>query len=142
LPGNRQGFFWFYTTCRGRAFTSPPENVERLEHPPKRQASIPERDDRPGNGDALLLTTGKLDRQNAPPILESDHFQALIVTVPASGRNMPEIMLSSVVLPLPDGPTMNTISPNCATSATSSTAFIRAFPSPNHLLSPLETIAG
>jgi hypothetical protein len=35
----------------------------------------------------------------------------LTVTLPALGRRMPEIMLSSVVLPLPEGPTMNSISP-------------------------------
>ncbi len=29
-----------------------------------------------------------------------------ISTLPALGRRMPEIMLSSVVLPLPEGPTM------------------------------------
>ena len=35
----------------------------------------------------------------------------LTVTMPEFGLRMPEIMLSSVVLPLPDGPTMNSISP-------------------------------
>ncbi len=35
----------------------------------------------------------------------------LTTTLPALGRRMPESMLSIVVLPLPEGPTMNNISP-------------------------------
>jgi hypothetical protein len=54
---------------------------------------------------------------------------------------MPEIMLSSVVLPLPEGPTMNSISPKWATSATSFTAVTLVSPSPNHFVTPVATIA-
>jgi hypothetical protein len=54
---------------------------------------------------------------------------------------MPEIILSIVVLPLPEGPTMKSISPKCATSATPLTAVIFVAPSPNHLVRSVATIA-
>jgi hypothetical protein len=54
---------------------------------------------------------------------------------------MPEIMLSSVVLPLPDGPTMNSISPKWATKSTPLTAVIRASPSPKLFVRPAAAIA-
>jgi hypothetical protein len=54
---------------------------------------------------------------------------------------MPEIMLSNVVLPLPDGPTMNKISPKLATKLTLLTAVILVSPSPNHLVRPVAMIA-
>ena len=60
---------------------------------------------------------------------------------PLFGRRMPEIMLSSVVLPLPDGPTTYRISPKLASKFTSLTACVRASPSPNHLLRPTASIA-
>ena len=41
------------------------------------------------------------------------------LTVPWLGRRMPEIMLSSVVLPLPEGPTMESISSKWASKVTS-----------------------
>ena len=62
-------------------------------------------------------------------------------TVPALGARMPETMLRKVVLPLPEGPTMNTISPNRASKSTELTATTRASSSPNHLLRPRATMA-
>ena len=49
----------------------------------------------------------------------------LTLTVAALGRSIPEIMLSKVVFPLPDAPTINNISPKCATKSTLLTAVIR-----------------
>ena len=63
------------------------------------------------------------------------------VTVPASGLRIPERTLSSVVLPLPDGPTMYTISPNQVSRLTSFTAVVLASPSPNHFISPVALMA-
>ena len=48
-------------------------------------------------------------RQLIVPILQMSVFSTF--TVPLFGRKMPEIMLSIVVLPLPDGPTTYSISP-------------------------------
>ena len=63
------------------------------------------------------------------------------VTVPAFGRRMPEMMLRSVVLPLPEGPTTYTISPKYASKLASRTAYVLASPSPNHLPSPVAWMA-
>src|SRR5215813_8202807 len=54
-------------------------------------------------------------------------------TPPSSGRRMPESTLSKVVLPLPDGPTMYSISPKNASRLTPRSAQVLAAPSPNHL---------
>src|ERR1022692_3537808 len=62
-------------------------------------------------------------------------------TVPEVGRRIPEIMLSNVVLPLPDGPTMNSISPNFAENTTPFTAVTLASPSPKDFVRPFATIA-
>ncbi len=50
-------------------------------------------------------------------------------------------MLSIVVLPLPDGPTTNSISPKYASKLTPRTAIVRAAPSPNHFVSSVARIA-
>jgi hypothetical protein len=65
----------------------------------------------------------------------------LTSTLPALGRRMLEIMLRVVVFPLPEGPTMNSISPKWATSSISFTATFFVSPSPNHLVRPVATIA-
>ncbi len=52
-----------------------------------------------------------LSRRSA--MLFSGNFQMSLPsnnTVPSLGRSTPEIMLKSVVLPLPEGPTMKSIS--------------------------------
>ena len=53
------------------------------------------------------------------------------------GRKIPEMMLSSVVFPLPDGPTMNSISPKLASKLASLTATVLASPSPKRTLPPI-----
>src|ERR1017187_9026098 len=62
-------------------------------------------------------------------------------TVPRLGRKMPDIMLSVVVLPLPEGPTINNISPKWATRATPFTAVTLVSPVPNHFVRSVVTMA-
>src|SRR5262245_57496616 len=54
-------------------------------------------------------------------------------TPPSFGRRMPDSTLSNVVFPLPDGPTMYSISPKYASRLTPRSAVVLASPSPNHL---------
>src|SRR5262245_44932278 len=63
-------------------------------------------------------------------------------TPPSFGRRMPESTLSKVVLPLPDGPTMYSISPKCASRLTPRSAVVLASPSPNHLTTRVAVTAG
>src|SRR5262245_15941696 len=63
-------------------------------------------------------------------------------TPPSFGRRMPDSTLSKVVLPLPDGPTMYSISPKYASRLTPRSADVLAPPSPNHLTTRVALTAG
>jgi hypothetical protein len=54
---------------------------------------------------------------------------------------MPDIMLSVVVFPLPEGPTRNNISPKWATKAIPFTAVTLVSPVPNHFVRSFVTMA-
>ena len=62
----------------------------------------------------------------------------LSITVPAVGCSNPAIMRSTVVLPEPDGPSMEKNSPSAMSRSTPATASIE----PNDLRSPASLIAG
>jgi hypothetical protein len=68
------------------------------------------------------------------------HFLQRFVSNTRIGSKTPEIMLIIVVLPLPDGQTMNSNSPQRAENPAPYAAVVLVYPSPNHFIKLVATI--